>query len=114
ITTKATGNLNPVTAGEGQEGDEIILEGTFINDILQFDGARQIGGENAKVIINGLETERTSNTFEMNGVTFNLKGITDQPIYLKVNHDSEKLFEKIKSFVEKYNELVELIEEKLQ
>lgn len=114
ITTKETGNLNPVTAGEGQEGDEIILEGTFINDILQFDGARQIGGENAKVIINGLETERTSNTFEMNGVTFNLKGITDQPIYLKVNHDSEKLFENIKSFVEKYNELVELIEEKLQ
>lgn len=114
ITTKETGNLNPVTAGEGQEGDEIILEGTFINEILQFNGARQIGGENAKVIINGLETERTSNTFEMNGVTFNLKGITDQPIYLEVNHDSEKLFENIKSFVEKYNELVELIEGKLQ
>lgn len=68
---------------------------------------------NATFIINGLVTSRQSNTFSMNGVTFTLKKTTDTPVTINVNNDNDKLYENIKNFVDKYNELVEKIEKKL-
>lgn len=110
LTMNETGNLN-------RNGAEISVSGDFLTDFLKFSdeqGAKYIEGKNARFIINGLETERFSNTFEMNGVTFTIKGITEQPVYLQVNHDYDTIMENIKSFVEKYNEIVEMIEEKLR
>lgn len=110
LTMNETGNLN-------RNGAEISVSGDFLTDFLKFSeehGANNIDGKNARFIINGLETERFSNTFEMNGVTFTLKGITEQPVYLQVNHDYDTIMENIKSFVENYNKIVEMIEEKLR
>ncbi|UTW68568.1 flagellar filament capping protein FliD [Anaerobacillus sp. HL2] len=47
-------------------------------------------GENAIFSINGLDTERHSNTFDINGVTFTLKGEFDAttPVSLNVNTDT--------------------------
>ena len=48
-------------------------------------------------------------------VTFTLKDIMpaemDQQVTIHINQDNDKLFEVIKEFVDKYNELVEKIEE---
>lgn len=110
MTRKETGVYN-------ENGQEIeFTDGDFLTQVLGFqngDSGNYVKAENATFIINGLETSRQSNTFSINGVTFTLKKTTDTPVTINVNNDNDKLYENIKSFVDKYNELVEKIEKKL-
>lgn len=110
MTRKETGVYN-------ENGQEIeFTDGDFLTQVLGFqngDSGNYVKAENATFIINGLETSRQSNTFSMNGVTFTLKKTTDTPVTINVNNDNDALFENIKNFVDKYNELVEKIEKKL-
>jgi flagellar hook-associated protein 2 len=117
LTRTETGDYN--TAGR-----EIETSGTFINDVLNFgSGAVTTKGTNAEFTINGLLTQRTTNTFEMNGVTFTLKQTfnndtdptknTATPVSINVNNDTTKVFENIKSFIEKYNELIDKFQNKV-
>ena len=110
MTRKETGVYN-------ENGQEIeFTDGDFLTQVLGFqngDSGNYIKAENATFTVNGLETSRQSNTFSINGVTFTLKKTTDTPVTINVNNDNDKLYENIKSFVDKYNELVEKIEKKL-
>ena len=113
MTRKETGVYN-------ENGQEIeFTEGDFLTQVLGFqnvtpeNSGNYIEAKNATFTINGLETSRQSNTFSMNGVTFTLKKTTDEPVTINVNNDNDALYENIKSFVDKYNELVEKIEKKL-
>lgn len=117
MTRKVTGDLNTA-------GNEIEFTGAFIKDTLKFGTGSQVttNGANAKFTINGLETERTSNTFDMNGVTFTLKQTfnndpiaannTDPAISVNINNDTTKVFENIIKFVDKYNELIDKVQKK--
>ncbi len=63
-----------------------------------------------RVTINGTEIEISSNKFTYEGVTFDLKGnisTTDTPVSVQVSSDTEAVFTSIKTFVDKYNELIE-------
>lgn len=119
LTRTETGNFNgddPNDAGYAQDAShqEIITTGNFINTSLNFNGANETGGQNAEFTINGLATERSSNTFEVSGVTFTLKQeFTGQNVTVNVSNDTEAVFENIKSFVEKYNELIEKMNDKV-
>ena len=110
LTRKETGDFN-------LGGNEMALSGDFLNKFLKFEGSAESGGSNAKLKINGLDTERSSNTFEMNGVTFTLKQTflenTITPVTVSVNNDTDKVLENIKGFVESYNELIAEISKKL-
>lgn len=110
VTRKETGVYN-------ENGQEIeFTDGDFLTQVLGFqngDSGNYIKAENATFTVNGLETSRQSNTFSINGVTFTLKKTTDTPVTINVNNDNDALFENIKDFVDKYNELVEKIEKKL-
>lgn len=110
MTRKETGVYN-------ENGPEIeFTDGDFLTQVLGFqngDSGNYIKAENATFTVNGLETSRQSNTFSINGVTFTLKKTTDTPVTINVNNDNDALFENIKNFVDKYNELVEKIEKKL-
>ncbi|MDQ0161943.1 flagellar filament capping protein FliD [Aeribacillus alveayuensis] len=111
ITRTETGNFN------GTELDpEIVTSGSFLNDVLYFNGAAEFGGKNAIFTINGLETERTSNTFSISGVTFTLKDTfttADPSVTIAISNDADKVVEKIKAFVEKYNETIDKIQQKI-
>jgi flagellar hook-associated protein 2 len=100
----------------GTGDNEVIFTGDFMTSMLKFDGnSVETGGENAVFKINGLETERNSNTFSMSGVTFTLKQTfaeTATGIGISINNDSNQVFENIKGFVEKYNELIDKIKDK--
>jgi flagellar hook-associated protein 2 len=107
--------------GYGSADREIIVDGDFLTSMLRFGpNAEETGGENAVFKINGLETERNSNTFSMNGVTFTLKQTfnetfaedSNSSVGISINNDSGQVFENIKSFVEKYNELIDKIQDK--
>jgi flagellar hook-associated protein 2 len=100
---------------------EIIIYDDFMKSMLKFDdGSVETGGENAVFKINGLKTERNSNTFSMNGVTFTLKqefnetleADSNSNVGISINNDSNQVFENIKGFVEKYNELIDKIKDK--
>ncbi len=109
LTRKSTGDLN-------KDGDEIIIGGSgndFLNQTLQFNGSKESGGENAKFTMNGLETERTSNTFAINGVTYTLKSKFDTPVTVTVSNDTDTIFKNIKDFVDQYNSLIDAVQSKL-
>ncbi|MFK4997218.1 flagellar filament capping protein FliD [Bacillus sp. N9] len=105
LTRKETGDFN-----EG-EGNEINVSGDFITQILKFDNDpnNETGGTNAIFTINGLPTQRNSNTFDMSGVTITLKQTfteTDGAVSLAIGNDSNQVFDNIKGFVDQYNELI--------
>lgn len=107
LTRKETGDYN-------NGASQIETNGSFINDVLQFGNATiKEKGQNAKFEMNGLETERNSNTFTVNGVTFTIKQIFDDSVNVSVSNNSQQIFDNIKTFVEKYNELIEAISKKL-
>jgi flagellar hook-associated protein 2 len=114
LTRTETGNFN----GDETAREIITSDDDFINTILKFDtiaypDASETGGENATFTINGLATERTSNTFTMSGVTFTLKQtFTTGSAGISINNDANQVFENIKGFVEKYNELIDKIKGK--
>jgi flagellar hook-associated protein 2 len=59
------------------------------------------------VKINGTEIAITSNKFTYDGVTFNLKeNVTAGNITIRVGSDTQGIFDNIKTFVDKYNDLI--------
>ncbi|WP_174728846.1 flagellar filament capping protein FliD [Mesobacillus harenae] len=108
LTRKETGDF---LAGAG---NEISATGTFAADLLKFSGSTETGGQNAIFTINGLQTERNTNTFTMDGVTFTLKQtFTDgNAVSINVSNDTTKVFDNIKGFIDKYNELIDKISKK--
>jgi flagellar hook-associated protein 2 len=66
--------------------------------------------QSGSVTINGTQIAISSNKFTYEGVTFDLKGnisTTDTPVGVQVGSDTEAVFNSIKTFVDKYNELIE-------
>ncbi len=116
LTRNETGDF--LTDGSLSDGlnmiSQIAVGGLFASNVLKIDN-NDVNGANAVFNINGLNTSRATNTFEMNGVTFTLKNKFDtaaMPVSLSVNNDSNKVFDNIKAFVEKYNELIDKIQKK--
>ncbi|MBU9712804.1 flagellar filament capping protein FliD [Evansella tamaricis] len=69
-----------------------------------------VRGDNARVQINGHWTERTTNSFSLNGITYNLAGVTNgETVMITTVTNTDKIMEDIMKFVEEYNELVDMI-----
>lgn len=114
LTRKETGDFNKDVTGP-TAGSEIVTSGNLINDVLKFGtGSVETGGKNAIFTINGLQTERTSNTFEINGVTFTLKQKFTESVSININNNTNQIYDNIKSFVEKYNEMIDKIQGETQ
>ncbi|KAB8132343.1 flagellar filament capping protein FliD [Gracilibacillus oryzae] len=120
LRTTETGNFVGNKEGEPRK-DQIETNGTLINELFRFGGVEETGGQNATFTINGLDTERYSNTFDIEGVTFTLKQTfdstsdtdADQPVSLNISNNSEEVFDNIKEFVETYNTLIDAINDKV-
>lgn len=108
MTRKETGIFNP---NEG--GPELVFSG-FFETALKLDNTQaDSGARNATFTLNGLETQRRSNTFTVSGMTITLNGTFENEITLNAATDTEKVFETIMGFVEEYNELLEFVNGKL-
>lgn len=97
---------------------DVTITGDFALQALQLADANvtKTHGENASFVINGLQTTRSSNTFDINGVSITLKKefvSADGPISLSVKNDSDQIYENIKGFIDKYNELIGKINAKV-
>lgn len=107
LMQKETGDFN---GGNGN----LSVAGDFAIDALLLNSAVKTLGGNAVFTINGLQTNRPSNTFDMNGVSITLKKeFTDGvAANLSINNDGNAVYDNIKSFVEKYNTLIGTISSK--
>ena len=70
-------------------------------------------GQNAKFEVNGIEVERASNTTTIDNMTLTLKStFASGPVTLSAATDTQKIFDNIKGFVDKYNETIDLMNKK--
>ena len=98
--------------GDVKGGAEIELVGA---DALGFapqdyvDGnARKIDGQNAIFTVNGILTERTTNTFSISGYNITLKEKFDQgpAVSITATNNVDEMVDKVKDFVKTYNEFI--------
>lgn len=97
----------------GPKPQEIVLSGLFLQDVMKIDLSSERGGEMATFEYNDMPTYRNSNTFQINGVTFNLHEEMTSSVRVTVNNNVDQTFDTIKNYVDKYNELLEKINGKL-
>lgn len=98
-------------------GNDLEIYGDLLNKTFRFGEStvNPVVGQNAEFTINGLKTERNTNTFTIDGVTFTLKQTfetTDTPVTVGVSNDNTKIYGNIKGFIDKYNEIIETIQAK--
>lgn len=70
------------------------------------DGAVKLEGKNAKIKLNGATFESSSNTFNVNGLTITAKEKTQGTISINTDTDYDAVYDKIKSFIKDYSELI--------
>lgn len=101
----------------GDNVNDLEIYGNLLTNTFRFgeSNVKPIPGQNAEFTINGLSTNRNSNTFTIDGVTFTLKQTfeaTNTPVTIGVSNDNTKIYDNIKGFIDKYNELIETIQKK--
>lgn len=69
-------------------------------------GMTLVSARNAVIVLDGAELEESSNNFSVNGLTLDLKGKTDGEVKLNVTNDVDTVYNMVKDFVKKYNEIL--------
>lgn len=106
MTATQAGNYN-----EGGAEIQITDTNGFLSDLFKISQEGEVSGEDAEVVINGVLTKRKSNTFTMNGVTFTLTG--EGRAAISVNADTSAISEQVEEFVDKYNDILASLYEKV-
>lgn len=66
-------------------------------------------GSNAVLSINGVTVERATNSFSVDGLSFNLTATTNEASTISVTQNTDKIYDTVIKFVEDYNKLVNTI-----
>ena len=69
----------------------------------------KLQGQNAEINLNGADFTFETNNFEINKIEYNLQGVGDAVISKKTNN---QIYDTIKNFIEKYNEIIKKVDEK--
>ena len=97
---------------------KIIVE-DVTGDFMQSLGVEGTqNGSDGSVTINGEKIVRPGNVITYDGLTFNIKndfpsGVTTDPIKVTIASDTSKAYDFIKEFVDKYNEVIEKLNKKV-
>lgn len=134
---EVTGKLLIESKTSGPSGKVDLGAGISDNSLLEiFNKKNQVellwektNGKKAILFVNDTKIEKDSNSFEINGIqlnllkeTTNITGpsidpssgtVTDNPIYIKTQINPDKTLESIKGFVEDYNTLISLLNNKV-
>ncbi|HEX7055706.1 MAG TPA: flagellar filament capping protein FliD, partial [Bacilli bacterium] len=102
FTTKGTGAAAKVQLQDGSAGNFIAAMNLDTN---------VVSGADADVTIDNVQYFRSTNSLTVNGVTYNLAA-TASNLSISIGRDTDAMFDKIKGFVDKYNETVKAIDGK--
>lgn len=108
LTSKNEGSVNNISLNE----DAL----NFFKKLGIEDNENRKQGQNAKLIVDGVEIVKDSNSFDINGISVNLNKIYDGSngnIEITSNINSDKTIENIKSFVSDYNNIIDTLNKKL-
>jgi len=112
ITDKIT-----ISAKQLGAGDNIRISqtgGNFFEAIgISVENPVTSEGVDAVVYIDNELVTRSSNEFTVNGITYTLNDVTTDELKVTITQDADKVFEKIMAFVNKYNEVIDKINSKL-
>ncbi|MEG1819931.1 MAG: flagellar filament capping protein FliD [Oscillospiraceae bacterium] len=103
-----TGNLATALFGSKDNVNDgyTAKAGSDFKAVISFDGGKTFSTVN-----------RSANSFEMDGTTFDVKGMSEgtveENVTFKLNNDTDKLVDKITKFVDEYNKIVELVQGKV-
>src|SRR5690606_22801045 len=111
FTAKFSGDVKTATT----DGSEIEFSGNY--EFLKVEQNNQLAakaldadgkpagtvGQNALFTYNGLETERQSNTFQINGFEISLKQANNKDITFSSTPDVDSILASVTKFVDEYN-----------
>ncbi|MDP4145949.1 MAG: flagellar filament capping protein FliD [Bacillota bacterium] len=116
LNTTKTGTSTSLSFGNGTTAGLTSVLGDYTKTVAN--GGTYSAGSNANVTItepNGspvtLNGVQTSNNFTINGMTYLLSSTGD--VTVNVGADTQKVYDKIKDFIDKYNTVVDEIQTKL-
>lgn len=93
-TGQANNALDVLGIGEIKDGGSTLT------------GVKVVKAEDMKCIYNDNEYTSSSNTITINGLTINAIDKTDSPLKINVSNDTSAVYDTVKSFVTKYNEIL--------
>lgn len=102
------------TIDDAMDKDFIQIGGTFANNLGLSNGVTKTAGTNAEINYNGMDINRSSNSFDLDGMEITLKAANNKSITFNSTTDTEKVFESIKGFVDDYNKLIEDLNKKIR
>lgn len=117
LESKRTGDYNTTSDFSGAEigfyavdGGEGKEQNSFFTNILKLSATGEVGGKNAKFTYNSsLEIESKKNEYELNNIVFQFNNTTSENVRITITNDTDHSVNAIKNFVNKYNEIVEMI-----
>ncbi len=110
MTNNKTGFVNEIAIGAADDSAAFLAN-------FGLSEATKVRGQDARLTVNGVAMTSMTNEVKISGVTVTLNetlAIADGPINVAITNDTQKVVDRIKSFVEKYNEIIGKITEKLR
>ncbi|WP_430790969.1 flagellar hook-associated protein 2 [Virgibacillus flavescens] len=108
LETTRTGDFNP----NGAEVEFNATNNSFFTNTLNLGSANEKGGSDAQFTYNGaLTISSHENNYTLNGINFEFKNVTNGAASLTVDNNVEATFDTIMKFVDKYNQVVESLNE---
>lgn len=110
MVNNKTGFVNEIAIGAAD--DSVGFLATF-----GLSQATKTRGQDAVLKVNGANMTSMTNEIKISGVSVTLNetmALADGPIKITIANDTQKVVDRIKGFVEKYNELITKITEKLR
>ncbi|HYE83949.1 MAG TPA: flagellar filament capping protein FliD [Clostridia bacterium] len=102
LTAKKTGAGNRINLSEAESS---FFESTGVTNYT--------AGEDAEVYLDGEKLVRSGNTITAGGVTYELLSETTTNVSVSISLDTDDIYEKIETFVNDYNALIDTINDKL-
>lgn len=104
VSAKATGKDNDFLFVDSGSNTTAALNKLGLTTAV---GAKRIKGEDAVLELNGAEFKSSTNTFNINGSTYTVNGMTDEEITVSTSKDTSGMYDMIKNFFKDYNDVME-------
>jgi len=92
---------------DGNGNMSLVSDGVDINGDPTYKST-MVKAADSKITYNGAELTSSSNTIIANGLTIDLKGVTDtnETISLNITDDTQAVYDMVKDFVKQYNDIL--------
>lgn len=108
--------LNIENVGGNLFGAGGVLKFDSVGNITSVTNGKVATGTDASFKLDGVNLTRNDNTFTIDGITYNLKATFNDPlnpITITPSKDVDSVYNSIKAFVDKYNDIISQINDKL-